>query len=405
MGKGHLKNKRIHTLPRMEALERIGNIPIVEYGYETAQQYYNDLKKRNGLLNWYCRTAEGVLFTIVDTVQPAVRIIEGPLQRFDKLLCSSLDIVEQRVPQVYLPPESMINNTKEYMSDHLVRPVLKRADSVKQIGNAVLDSRVSVYAADRIEGALDVADKYVDRYLPTEEAQDQVDVPAVIENNDNEMKAVHTFHKGQRFSRKLKRRLTMRTLAEARALKKQSKEAIHVLLYAAELIATDPKQALQKAKELWAYLSHDEPENQARPQTIEELLVLITRESARRFVHVVNIVGDTAITIPSAVRELLHQLLDVTDFLLKKVHLDDARSKALNETHVILLKSQALYATMQIYTVAALERLAIAFVGRLESERERAANHNKRGTVSKQTYYTTRSNNNPCVVNNVNGVY
>lgn len=61
------------------------------------------------------------------------------------------------------------------MSVRLVRPVLQRADSVKKMGNEVLNSRVSTYAADRIEGALDVADKYVDRYLPTEDAQDQVD--------------------------------------------------------------------------------------------------------------------------------------------------------------------------------------------------------------------------------------
>lgn len=55
-----------------------------------------------------------------------------------------------------------------------VRPVLKRAGSVKQIGTAVLDSRVSTYAADRIDGALNVADKYVDKYLPSS-ASDQVD--------------------------------------------------------------------------------------------------------------------------------------------------------------------------------------------------------------------------------------
>lgn len=63
-------------------------------------------------------------------------------------------------------------------------------------------------------------------------------------------------------------------------------------------IATDPKLALQKARELWAYLSKDEPENQARPQTIEELLVLITRESARRLVHLVNFTGTTASKLP-----------------------------------------------------------------------------------------------------------
>lgn len=52
----------------------------------------------------------------------------------------------------------------------------------------------------------------------------------------DERGAIKAIHHGQRFSRKLKRRLTQRTLAEARALKKQSKEAIHVIIYAAELV-------------------------------------------------------------------------------------------------------------------------------------------------------------------------
>lgn len=45
-----------------------------------------------------------------------------------------------------------------------------------------------------------------------------------------------TLHHGKRFSRKLKRRLTQRTIIEARALKKQSKVAINVLIYALELV-------------------------------------------------------------------------------------------------------------------------------------------------------------------------
>lgn len=55
---------------------------------------------------------------------------------------------------------------------------------------------------------------------------------------------------------------------------------------------------MQKARELWSTLSKDEPENQARPQTIEELIVLITRESARRVVHLVNYTGNTASKVP-----------------------------------------------------------------------------------------------------------
>lgn len=63
-------------------------------------------------------------------------------------------------------------------------------------------------------------------------------------------------------------------------------------------IVKDPKQALQKARELWAYLSADEPENQARPQTLEQLLVLLTRESARRVVHLLNYTTAVAASIP-----------------------------------------------------------------------------------------------------------
>lgn len=51
---------------------------------------------------------------------------------------------------------------------------------------------------------------------------------------------------------------------------------------------TDPKLALKKGRELWHYLSQDEPENQAGPQHLEELVVMLTRETARRMVHFIN---------------------------------------------------------------------------------------------------------------------
>lgn len=45
---------------------------------------------------------------------------------------------------------------------------------------------------------------------------------------------------------------------------------------------------MAKAKELWRYLSLDEPENQARPTSLEQLIVMLSREAARCMVHVVN---------------------------------------------------------------------------------------------------------------------
>lgn len=71
-------------------------------------------------------------------------------------------------------------NTKEYMTDHLVKPVLKRADSVKQIGNAVLESPLTTYAAERLDGAFTAGDKFVDKYL----------VPIEGDQTDGELQSI-----------------------------------------------------------------------------------------------------------------------------------------------------------------------------------------------------------------------
>lgn len=57
----------------------------------------------------------------------------------------------------------MYQNTREYVNNKFVRPVLLRAGSVKQIGSQAANA-----AADRLDGALTVADKYVDHYLPAD---------------------------------------------------------------------------------------------------------------------------------------------------------------------------------------------------------------------------------------------
>lgn len=68
----------------------------------------------------------------------------------------------------------MYSNAQDYVSSHLVKPVLRRADSVKQLGTAVLDSRAAAFAADKLDSALDKADIYVDKYLPAD-SQDVTD--------------------------------------------------------------------------------------------------------------------------------------------------------------------------------------------------------------------------------------
>jgi perilipin-2 len=248
----------IHTNSgiKMESFEKFTSIPVVESSFKTGKTIYNRVKNSNSLINWYLNISENVTFALIDSLKPALSIVEGPLHTIDNYGMKILESVEQTIPNINLPPQMIYWNTKEYVSDVVVKPVMKRADSFGDIA----------------DHALLLADQAVDRYLPENGSAgvDQVDRNSP---NQDANHAVLTYRRSKRLSKKIKRRLTIKTAAEIKALKND----VHVLIYALELIVTNPKEAYQKFQELYSYLSEKEPENQMRPETLEQLFVLITR--------------------------------------------------------------------------------------------------------------------------------
>ncbi|XP_077297930.1 lipid storage droplet-1 isoform X2 [Arctopsyche grandis] len=371
-------------LPRLESITRISSIPLVESSIEIGEKLYAKIKDTNVLTKWYLSAAESSLHASVNFAMPALIYLSGPISKIDDILCKSLDAVEQRVPSMYLPPQVMYSNAQDYVSSHLVKPVLRRADSVKQLGTAVLDSRAAAFAADKLDSALDKADIYVDKYLPAD-SQDVTDSPNnsndnTVSNNDalaSRMKAVQTIQHVDRLSRKLKRRITQRTLQEARALKEQTTEAIHVLIYVAELIAKDPKLAMDKARELWGTLSQDEPENQARPATLEQLIVMLTRESARRLVHLINFTTNTFAKLPKTFVHNFyvasHQFLVAADSLVKRVHLEKAKKSFITEAMAFKTRFEIIISEIQHRSRVVLEQVAMIIAGNTEREKIRTS--------------------------------
>lgn len=353
---------------QLESVSKLSKVPIVESSIYMAGSVYDKIKRSNSLVNWSLGTAENSLAFATSvasaTAMPAMVAFNLPIMMIDQLLCKSIDIVEQRVPLVTLPPQLMYWNTREFVNNKFVKPVLTRADSVKLIG-----SQAASAAVDRLNGAIDVADQYVDHYLPADPSDKISETVTDSAKSEETSKAVHTIKHGARFSRKLQRRLTRRTIAEARALKEQGTECIHVLLYVVELLATDPKLAMQKAKELWASLSLPEPENQARPTNLEQLLVLCTRETARRIVHLVNGTANLASRAP---RRLAHTLLDISHRLasiseqaLKIVPIKGTRDMINNRMKSLKIAIHRLNSL----TNAFLEQLAAFLAGRPKAKK------------------------------------
>lgn len=72
---------------------------------------------------------------------------------------------------------------------------------------------------------------------------------------------------------------------------------------------------------MWTNLSKDEPENQARPKNLEELIVLLTRESARRVVHLINYTSEKVAKVPAKVSNTVvavtNSCLQLVDSVIK----------------------------------------------------------------------------------------
>ena len=70
------------------------------------------VQKSNSLVGWGLNTAESTVHSALQTTLPAVIVLERPIAIVDSLLCRSLDIVEERIPVVTLPPALVSAKTK-----------------------------------------------------------------------------------------------------------------------------------------------------------------------------------------------------------------------------------------------------------------------------------------------------
>lgn len=253
----------------METIEKISSIPIVgeqlnsyevksnyttaiisylESGINSGVKLYNRVKKSNRIFNWYLSTSENIVLSVYESVNPALKFFEAPVAKVDRVGVKILDCIEQKAPNLYLPPQMLYWNTKEYVADRVVKPVLKRADSIGELADKVIDK----------------ADFAIDKYFPDKVNLEHCDEVDADENCKSKNHALRTFKRSQRLSKKIKIKISSRTAAEVKALRSD----VSILIYGTEYILTNPIGAIRKMNEFWHYLCQNEPENQKRPETL-----------------------------------------------------------------------------------------------------------------------------------------
>lgn len=78
----------------MESLDKFSAIPLVESGIKTGMTIYNRVKRTNRLVYWGFETSENVAFSMIESVRPGFKFIEGPLERVDRIGMKVLECVE-----------------------------------------------------------------------------------------------------------------------------------------------------------------------------------------------------------------------------------------------------------------------------------------------------------------------
>lgn len=315
---------RKQDLPHFAAINRIMKLPVVSLGVNKVTHIYVKVKMSNRLIGYSLESAEKTVLSVVDMSVPLIIKFEDPINRIDDIMCKSLDVVEQNVPVVTYTPEEIYFTTKTFVKAK-VEPVLKRADSLKQLS--------------MLDDALSVADKYVDKYLPDKDPGEDVADKLSAEPSSQ---AVKTIRHVNDFSRKLQRRLTRRTIAEAKLLKKQGYDTVQCFVYFTDLLAKDPKAFSEKMKAIWKHLSEDEPENQKPPENIEQLIEMLLREGARRFVHLTNFMAKNISMGPAylghAFTYASQEVAVLVDQIIKYAHLENAKGTVVQFTNMQLVK-------------------------------------------------------------------
>ena len=149
-----------HSNIRMDTFDKFTSIPSVESSIKAGFVVYNRVKNSNRLINWSLNVSENLTSALIESIKPALNIVEGPLNKIDSYGVKILESVESVVPNINLPPQMIYWNTKEYVADRVVKPVMKRADSFGDIA----------------DHALIFADRAVDKYLPDDTEDEGNDV-------------------------------------------------------------------------------------------------------------------------------------------------------------------------------------------------------------------------------------
>ncbi|XP_055622137.1 lipid storage droplets surface-binding protein 2-like [Toxorhynchites rutilus septentrionalis] len=234
---------RSGLLPRLESLDRMLKLPVVDATWQRTQSVYGRVKGYSNLLAWAFGTAEGVLQRAVSISAPLVHKFDRPLHMVDQTLVKGIDKLEENAPIIKEQPEQIYNQARTRVLDS-VKPYTERVSelrsashrkvsSLKDISwkkaNEVLASQYGSIAINGVDATAQLAERLLDYFIPKDVRDgEEDDAPIPI----SEDPVLHTVQTVGRLSNKISRRVYQVITQHIKTLRKED-----VREYVATLIA------------------------------------------------------------------------------------------------------------------------------------------------------------------------
>uniref|UniRef100_A0A146LUZ9 Lipid storage droplets surface-binding protein 2 n=1 Tax=Lygus hesperus TaxID=30085 RepID=A0A146LUZ9_LYGHE len=191
---------------QMQVFDKLLQIPLLDYAYSTSAGVYQKVKGCNGIINYALGSAEGAAALAMTAVAPVANKFQGPIQYVDSTLCNGIDALQEKMPIVKEPPQQIIENAKNYVSNSAA---VGRVQSMTNVGwekaNEVLSTTtVGNMTLTGLDTTSSIADRYIDYYLPASEDEENVHPHP---SSDCEDKVLHAAHTVGALSAKVSRRL------------------------------------------------------------------------------------------------------------------------------------------------------------------------------------------------------
>ncbi|BFZ01088.1 hypothetical protein BsWGS_04126 [Bradybaena similaris] len=312
---------------------KLGEIPVLNDGWNTALNYYAKVKDYNSLTKLALDATESGVKKAAELSSPVISHFQPQIETVNNYACNTLDAIENKYPLVKQPSKEVKDACIEYVQPVVgrVKPVVsyvqgvvdtsvKQVERVKTCGtnvvtgvrdlgvntvsqavNLTLESPPGRLVTRTVDGVLTRAEGLVDYYIPEEKTKDNAAAEDVDDDSEEDEESVEKMEEMepspqrvavhfQTVSRKLRERMFKRAMKKFQNAKVRTMDTVGKLNNTVDLIDYAKKNldaARGKVEDLWTQIvdTSDQPRenhDNSAAWNVEERIVLIGRTLAKQ---------------------------------------------------------------------------------------------------------------------------